>query len=378
MSEEFVTVDLRRTLSRGDETGSMMLAMLAVLIVGGLTAIVAATIVQGQSSTRRDRDFTGAVHVAEAGAQEGLFRISGGFVTPSSTPAPVAGSVGGAAYSWTACPVTTAGACTASATGRWRVTSIGTLRGVDRIVELYAEQRNPFTTGLYAETKIHLTGSGEVRSYNGSTYSGSGTGRGRVQSGGSLQPAGMHSSIDEQIANTPLNLASAAEMKFIDDRLTACGAILPDWSSSQSLPAAVSTSPPTYCLNSATFNTNWTPPAGGVVLYVRNGVSFQSKRLVNCANCAGTSMPDPMPNSANLQIFSAGTSVTFQKGARVGGAIYAPRADCRGAQSMPDVRVYGSLVCGTVKTNGQFSLYYDERLGAVRTGTLRTTSWTEQ
>lgn len=371
----------RRGARASDERGSMPLAMLAVVVVGGLTATVFASVVQGQRTTRFDRDFTGAVHVAETGAQEGLFRIAAGRVAPSATPAPVAGSVGGAPYSWTACPLSAADACQSTATGRWRVRSTGTLGGVSRTVDLIAQQRSRFGNALYAEVKVHLTGSGEVRSYRGSSYTAAnGNGNGRVQSGGSLQPAGMSSTIDQQIPNQPLDLASDAEMKFITDRLGACGATLPDWNSNTpltSLPAA-STSPLTYCLNSATFSTNWQPPAGGVVLFVRGAVSFGSKAQVNCANCTTSSMPSPLPVSSNLQIYSAGASVAFQKGDRIAAGIYAPRADCRGNQSMPDVRIYGSLVCGTVKTNGQFSLYYDEALGDIRAGTVRTTSWTEQ
>jgi hypothetical protein len=94
------------------EDGSMVLALLAVIMVGGIVAVVTAATVRTHRVSAHDRGYTTSIHAANAGVEEALFRLNER--TPTSPRIPesgadcrwldgvacVQGTLGDATYEW--------------------------------------------------------------------------------------------------------------------------------------------------------------------------------------------------------------------------------------------------------------------------------------
>lgn len=66
------------------EDGSVILALLAALVVGGIVVTLMATTVMGQRQVRFDRNFSNAIHAADSGVHASLTRINHAEVDPDN------------------------------------------------------------------------------------------------------------------------------------------------------------------------------------------------------------------------------------------------------------------------------------------------------
>jgi hypothetical protein len=327
---------------------------------------------------------------------------------PSATPC--SGSVQSGNYSWSAVPV-----MSGSILKGYTVTSKGIEKGRTRTLQAELKKEPRFPAAAFGDHGVELKGSNGADSYNSSDSSlGSNTGNGIIGSNSNVNFNGASTTVDKVVlynndaaGNTcnsngnsgacgnvttigpKLDLSSAANMAFIDDKIAACeaaalGGVLPDWVASKNGNQMNGLNGTPQCFNSLLFDVNTAvinPPA---VLFVKRGVTFVKQTYTNCGGC-----PTTRPVASNLQIFSAGTqnlndnsqdteNVGIGNQSYIGAAIYAPRAACLGNPSAAQSDVYGALICGSIGritsgNQGGWAFHYDDALSQVGTGGFTVT-----
>src|SRR3712207_1150814 len=103
------------------EDGSLPIALLAVIVSGGIMLSATATVVAGHRGVNFDRDHVGVIQVADAGVQDALFRMSHPdpaqrLIPPTTTPRSVPGTT--ATYE-----------VVAAGTNSWQIRSTATAGG---------------------------------------------------------------------------------------------------------------------------------------------------------------------------------------------------------------------------------------------------------
>ena len=66
----------RRTVPPRDDSGSLMLAMIAAVVVAGVVFATMSMVMAGESKTRSDQRYTAAIQGADAGVQDAFVHIS--------------------------------------------------------------------------------------------------------------------------------------------------------------------------------------------------------------------------------------------------------------------------------------------------------------
>lgn len=175
----------RRTKQSRQEEGSLLLALLAILIIGGLVTVLMAATVTGQRQVQFDRNFSGAINPASSGIDAATTWINteeadqGGVVADPSTQYTRNGAVdpdGGYTFTWTASKVNDQ---------RWEITSVGTAPdGTTRTVEASVVPRPLFQFAAFAKTNVGLGGGNSADSYDPYGDPQLDTGRGIVGSNG--------------------------------------------------------------------------------------------------------------------------------------------------------------------------------------------------
>lgn len=386
-----------------EDRGSIPLAMLAAIIGGGIVASLAMVLVTQSGHARFDQDWTESIQVADVGVQEAVFKANNlGDPAAACPPAsPCTGSSGAGTYQWSATPTYSGSIHTG-----WVVTSTGTVGGRDRAVEVRLSKIPRFPLAAFGDRGVELKGSNGADSYNSATNQNK-TGNGQIGSNSNVNFNGASTTVDKVVlynndaANNKCNvngnsnacdnvtvigpkldLASAANMKFIDDQIAACeaaaGGTLPSWTASKNGGKLVGTGQP-MCFDNVVFDVDTEVVNGPVQLFVKRSVTFEKQKYINCTGC-----PTTRPVAANLQIFSAGTadpnnaandtqSVSIGNHAWIGAAIYAPRAACLGNPSAAQADVYGALICGSIGritsgNQGGWAFHYDDALANLGTG----------
>jgi hypothetical protein len=87
--------------------------------------------------------------------------------------------------------------------------------------------------------------------------------------------------------------------------------------------------------------------------------------------------------SSNLRIYLTGTGETarakFGNHAKFWGAIVAPNGTVEGLNTgSPQVEMWGAIIAAEAAPAAQFTVHYDERLGALKTGRYITRNWREE
>ena len=194
----FKHLTVRRQLLRfKDDGGSMVMALLAAIVVAGLVSIIVATTITGQRAARFDQDFTGALHVAEAGVQEALFKLNNRQIKDGdseSGPVTGGGEVNGRTYEWSAEQISE---------HEWKVLSTRTDDGVTRSVEAVISDGPLFNLAAFADNLLNLGGTNHADSYHSGWNNSTGTldsalqewctGKGRVGSNDGLDFSGSGS-----------------------------------------------------------------------------------------------------------------------------------------------------------------------------------------
>ncbi len=116
-------------------------------------------------------------------------------------------------------------------------------------------------------------------------------------------------------------------------------------------------------------------PQNPTVIYLTGTLTIPNGAVVNFDTSRLNPVPKPSPG---LLIFSAGVgpALRFGNHASFAGAVYAPRAAFSGGAAG---NIYGSIVTGSISTQGSWNFHYDEALGDVETEARRVRSgWAER
>lgn len=405
------------------ERGSLPIVMLAILVVGSLITVLVGTVVVGQRQTRFDQGFEQSLQVAEVGLERMIALIrsrqrSEDFTLPET---PVAG---GGRYEGRA-----------ARSGRtWRLTATGTgSDGTSRTVTVAVAAKSVFDVAAFGRTQMELRGANSADSYRSGSFDA--LGAFTLQSGGSnicyggspADPFNASHSNDTRMC-TPtgngvvatngelyllgqaINSVDRAEIHSARENVTTplpgatgfCGGVTATCTSPRlryyADPIELQPDPvvpPSDLVNRGSFSgtrlpagrqlyTNMTldsqtviegTPQNPTVIYLTGTLTVPNGAVVNFASQELRYTPNPAPG---LLVFSAGVgpALRFGNHASFAGAIYAPRATFAGGAAG---NVYGSMVTGSISTQGSWSFHYDEALGDVQTEARYVVSgWAEQ
>ena len=144
---------LRRSLVR--QTGSIPLALLALIVLSGVSAALFLTVRYGQVSSARDRDVNQAIQVADAGIQEAFVRIAAGEFEDTAVGETVlingdvlvVGSSGRGSYAWQA---------VRTGSDSWSVRSSGEVGDSELVVEARMGVRSQFDFGIWGTSSLKI------------------------------------------------------------------------------------------------------------------------------------------------------------------------------------------------------------------------------
>jgi hypothetical protein len=403
------------------ERGSLPIAMLAIMIVGSLVTILVGTVVAGQRQTGFDQGFEQSLAVAETG----LERMRALIVSRQRNDdfsLPEASRPGGR-YSGVA-----------DRQGRkWQLTATGTAaNGTSRTVTLTITIESLFGVAAFGRTQFVLRGANSADSYRSGTSNQSlfsvlaggssiclgafaadpfnsahsaqtrmctATGKGAVATNGELYLlGGVIDGVDraeihyarEKVANplegatgfcegVPLTCASPKLRYFVDPIELEPDPVIPphDLTNQGSFTGTTLPAGPQLYTN-VTLDTSTVvqgTPQNPTIVYLTGTLTVPNGAVVNFESVGGNWVPKPSPG---LLIFSAGVgpALRFGNHASFSGAVYAPRAAFSGGAAG---NIYGSIVTGSISTQGSWNFHYDEALGDVETEARRVVSgWAER
>lgn len=146
------------------EDGSLLLALLAVLIIGGLVTVLLASTVTGQRQVQFDRNFSNAIHPADSGIQAAITYINTEEASDGTRPATgdVFSDTGevsdGHRFTWEAKKVNDL---------RWEVFAYGEAPdGTVRLLEAEIVPQSLFKFAAFAKTKFGTNGDNSADSYD--------------------------------------------------------------------------------------------------------------------------------------------------------------------------------------------------------------------
>jgi hypothetical protein len=393
-----------------DQRGSIPLALLVVIVMGGLTAAITATTVGGTRAARFDSSYTTAIQGADAGVQQAALQIQSLPANSSTTSLTSTGTqtIGGVEYQWTATrPSASSLEWTVDAVGRSN-TEVDT--GASRRVLATVRDQPRFFLAAYADQQLTFRGSNTADSYSSDTGAWF-TGNGIIGTNGDIQLNGASTGVDQvhlynwdnykgTVTGTRttrcrhqggtncddpvkigprLDIGDITETQFIRDALEACedalaaGDSLSTWVASANggvMPAGV------RCYDSVIFDVDTTiGGSGDAIIYVRNAVSVRNSATVNCSGCvAGTSAPD----AGKLQLYVDQGPVLVGNHTRVAAAVYAPTSECKGNPSNAQSHIFGSMICRTLNNQGGWSFSFDDSLRSIGVGRYEVGEWSEE
>lgn len=398
---------MRRT--QGDD-GSMMLALVAAFGVTALVAVALASAATSQQSSTRDRAFTNAVQVADAGVQQASFLANSGTLRSQWFPTPW--TCTGDGPTGRTSPVQrvdlngvptayqVAESCENGVT-EYVVRSSGHEAGSTRTVTARLGQTPRFPLAAFADSSVEFRGNNRASSYDSRTGA-QNTGNGRVGSNGTMTFRGSadadgtdgydyENNPDNRCSGSPcgdedfephddpLDIGSGSATSFVQQAIDTCNAdptrVPQAWVASQHGGVLAPSPAGFHCFSSMTFDVSTTlqtsdPLKNPVVVYVTGLVSVSRNRSVNYTGSA--------PVSRGLQIYSLGDRVAIGNHAKISAAIWAPNADCQGNPSNAQAEIYGSLVCRAINNQGGWTFHYDDALGGLSDGTYRLRNYAEQ
>ncbi len=404
------------------ERGSLPVVMLAILVVGSLITALVGTVVTGQRQTRFDQGFEQSLQVAEIGIERMRFLIKSGartddFSLPES--AVPGGRYGG----------------TADRDGRtWALSSTGIADdGTSRTVALTLTARSVFGVAAFGRTRVELRGNNSADSYRSGTFtppsgfslsaSGSNICDG-LSAADPFSPAAstttrMCSPTGEGVVATNAELylrggvidsVDRAEIHYAREEVAAplegatgfCGGVTATCGSERLAyftdPIELDPDPvipPADLTNQGPFDGGTLPagrqlytnvtldtstvvqgtPSNPTVIYLTGTLTVPNGEVVNFQLVGGRWVPKPAPG---LLIFSAGVgpALRFGNHASFAGAVYGPRATFSGGAAG---NIYGSMVTGSISTQGSWNFHYDQALGDVETEARHVaTHWAER
>lgn len=164
-----------------EENGSLVLALLAAVIIGGLITVVFATTVTGQRNVRFDRSFSNAIHAADAGVNAALTHVNtleAGGQQAVGAAASGSDTLDGYDFDWTATKTTRT---------KWEVRATGeSPDGTVRVLEASLQTNPLFAYSAFAKTQADLSGNNTSDSYD-YTIPDADTGEGVIGTNGTIR-----------------------------------------------------------------------------------------------------------------------------------------------------------------------------------------------
>jgi hypothetical protein len=347
------------TSRRTQQAGSIPLALLAAIVIGGVIVALYAVTMSGVRSSARDRDLSAAIHVADAGLQEAFVALQA--TNLGDRPACDVDSDGtcsgtlrdGSAYSW---QYEVLGA------RLWRVTALGEHNDQARVVQADIGQRPLFAAAVVTRRSFTYNGAGNGASFPVGAF-GAVTTNGtnardsilelllyddneNIPGGGSpIPPTKWVSAAGPDLPN--LGLAA-----FEDGGVCAGG--------TESLTNPIERR--TYCLNGATSLRNVTLASGDdpAIIYIQGGGLD-----LDSINVGG--------DAEDLQFYVGEGDVVMSGNAQASAAVYAPASSCtfNGNPSFD-----GGIICNDLTLNGNFG--YDDSVTNISEDTFAIRGWHEQ
>lgn len=383
---------------RREESGSMLLTMLAIITIGAMITATFSMVRQSQQTTRRDRAWVDSIQIADAGVQQALTYLSTTEV-PAATTTITASALGldttteNGSFDWTA-----------TRNGfSWQVVANGTVQDVTRRVEAVVERPARFFLAAFGDRFVTLNGGNIVDSYNSSTCGALSpcptTGNGAVGSNGQITLRGS-TDVDGVFLYGPGAACDGNECTADDTE--GGGASAPivmqdvwDVAYAESLEADAcpngatdnlfrsSTSGPlvggnTYCFDGMVFDTDsevlsGATPENPVTVYIFHDglvgdLQFQE------VNIPASGAPEP----GSLIINVLGGDVELRNHAKYAFAVLAPLSECRKNGSNAQTEIFGSMICGSMANVGGWSFHFDDALLESGIGLFDITAWREE
>jgi hypothetical protein len=372
------------------EDGSMVVALLASIVVGGLAVVLVGTTMTGQKKVQHDRDFQLAINGAEAGVNEAITEI---ITIPYEDLATTALTGSGAlaegdvTYSWDAVKDTLMS---------WRITGTGTRNGSTRTVEALAVRDGIFFMAAFADVGIGFKGGNIVSSYNaasGQTDSGNGAAgsNGEIYSIGAgsadvdiIMLMGSGASCSGNVCDEAelLGFSSPFDLEEIADTIRlameSCNGNFSAYDAATG-PALVGGN--TYCFSDVKVPGHGSIPllnhsrTNPVRILMTGTFSTGNQAKVNCGSgCSVSSFPD----ASAFQVYSTGPAILLGNHSEISGAIAAPYATCKGNPSVAQADVYGAIICNDMGTQGGWNFFFDDRLLDLGSGSYEVVEWREE
>lgn len=411
-----------------DESGSMVLALLATIVASGLMLAVVSYAFHGQRLVRFDRDHSRVIQQADAGVNEVLYRLSlpasdplritAAFpvlAPPGPAPLTAPETLGDGTFRWRVDPVPP------GQTAVWKVESYGTINGVQRHVRAMVEQPRPFRLAAFADSSMTLRGGNTVDSYTSGAWN---TGNGTVGSNGNMTFNGagvvadgveVHDfeakpGVQRCVSNGNTlcttsktnhdalkDLSSDAALGFITEGIEVGCTAANTWRTwtgtaivrLDNTSFASTLGPGVHCFNEIAIGKNVIANVTGTatnptIIYLLGAstpggysVAVGNGARVNCPTLSG-GLCSPRPEASRLQIYTKALGdVRIGNHSHFAGIIYAPQASCRGNPSNAQAHYYGALVCSIITNQGGWRFHYDERLADVGAGGHDIIRWSE-
>jgi hypothetical protein len=373
------------------EEGSLVIALLASIIVGGLAVALVGTTMTGQKKVQHDRDFQLAINGAEAGVNDALTRITAIKAEDALSTTSLSGngalSDGGIGYDWIAEKDTLIS---------WRITGTGTRNGSSRTIEALAIRDAIFFMAAFADIGIGFKGGNIVQSYSATTLD-TDSGNGAAGSNGAIYTIGNGSSNVDIVmlmgsgATCSGNVCTSAEIigfssafdldkiaKNIEGAMESCNG---SFSAYDAATGPTLEGGKTYCFSDVKVGGHGQLPlinqsrTNPVRILMTGTFSSGNQSKINCGSgCDVTKFPD----AAALQIYSLGPAVLLGNHSQISAAIAAPYATCKGNPSVAQADIYGAIICNDMDTQGGWNFYFDDRLLDLGSGQYEIKEWREE
>ena len=428
---------MRRRVSAQEE-GSIMLAMLGIVILTSVVTVGLASIVNGQVQSRHDEAFAQALSGAETGLDSMVGLIKAAPTTTSHDPISGTNSSTGASYRATA----------TYSSGTWVVDSVGSWTSASghvltREVQETVTVRGLYSVPLFGDSALTMGTGSSVDEYDsGTNGSAAPTSCAQLPNTGILglvattmcvPPASSYgpAATNGNLTMTGTDLTKFSEVDIDDSAVTgysnpdALGTCVGDTTACASTSVVRSTTTLTYpdstlCSSgigvnaSAVTGSNYLA-AGAVYNVIGNltlnaavtanlsnlsssaiTLCFNGNLLVPSLGASGVTLPwnsylytalpvryAPRPPSTLMLIDTAasGTSSTITIGdglnqeTALSAVIYAPHAHCVISGHLD---LYGGMVCGSISAPAGISLHYDKQLANLTTQqTVTVSNWRE-
>lgn len=353
---------MRRTYS--DQRGSIPLAILASIVIGGVIVALYAVTMSGVRSSGRDRDLAAAIQVADAGLQEAFIALQG---VEDSSERP-------------ACDTDADDACTGSlrdgSTYRWeyevlglrlwRVTSVGQHNGEVRAVRSQIGERPLFGAAIVTDDRFTYNGGGTgtdpfpVGGFQDMIFNGGNTGN-YISTlflyGDENVPTGSYPDPDTWERTAGPDLPNIALDAFADPELCR--------GESHTLTDPIERR--VYCLTGAmdiSSDTTLEPGDDPAIIYIESGGMSMGPRELNHGG-----------DAVDLQIYIGSGDVTMHGNFNASAAIYAPTSNCY-SNGQGGGGFAGGMICNEVTLRG--NMRYDPTVTTIIDDTFAIRGWHEE